>query len=149
MAVTEGQKRAEDLYVEILTPEKVLFKGSATLAVIPGENGDIGILPHHSSFVSTLRPGLITLHLPGKDVKVFFTFSGCLSVTDNTCLLMVEHAEDFLKITLEQIQEEIRGIEGSLSSPLSPEDISMQEEALLIAKEKLKLLNRLHPDAGK
>ena len=49
------------MYIEIITPEKTLFKGEAKLVRVPGSAGSFAMLPGHAPIVSTLEPGIIRI----------------------------------------------------------------------------------------
>lgn len=52
------------LHVDIVTPEKIVFSGSADEIRVPGVNGEFGVLPDHALFLSLLRGGILTLTGP-------------------------------------------------------------------------------------
>jgi F-type H+-transporting ATPase subunit epsilon len=53
------------LQVSIVTPRAVAWKGEADSVQAPGELGEFGVLPQHIPFLSTLRPGLVTVYRGG------------------------------------------------------------------------------------
>lgn len=50
---------AETLHFELVSPEKLLRSGEVYMVVVPGTEGDFGVLPGHAPLVSTIRPGAI------------------------------------------------------------------------------------------
>ena len=50
---------AETLHFELVSPEKLLRSGDVYMVVVPGTEGDFGVLPGHAPLVSTIRPGAI------------------------------------------------------------------------------------------
>lgn len=52
------------LHVDIVTPEKIVFSGSADEIRVPGVNGEFGVLPDHALFLSLLRGGILTVTGP-------------------------------------------------------------------------------------
>ena len=61
---------------DLVSPEKLLFNDEVGMIIIPGKDGDIGVLPGHSKLLSSLRPGRIMVY--GEDKKLlksFFVFS--------------------------------------------------------------------------
>ena len=46
----------------LVSPEKLLFTGEVTQVDVPGSEGDFGVLAGHSPFVTTLRPGILTMY---------------------------------------------------------------------------------------
>ena len=49
---------------ELVTPERLVFSGEASQVVVPGTEGDFAVLPGHSPFISTMRPGILDVTLP-------------------------------------------------------------------------------------
>lgn len=80
---------AEVLKVEIVTPEKVLFSGTAEMLEAPGAEGDFGVLPHHAPFVSLLRKGFVRIHNGGQ-VTEFAVTGGLAQVDAEKCVVLAE-----------------------------------------------------------
>jgi F-type H+-transporting ATPase subunit epsilon len=74
----------------LISPQKILFAGELEMAVLPGSEGDFGVLARHTPFMTTLRAGTITLHqLDGK--KTQFTVStGFADITPEEGIALVE-----------------------------------------------------------
>ena len=53
---------ADTVEFEMVIPENLLFSEKVELVVVPGAEGDFGVLPGHSPFISTLRPGVISIY---------------------------------------------------------------------------------------
>jgi F-type H+-transporting ATPase subunit epsilon len=78
--------------VQLITPEKMLFSGEATMVVAPGTEGDFGVLTGHAPFISTLRPGEITIDLADGSQRKVPVAGGIAEVTPERCLLLIESA---------------------------------------------------------
>ncbi len=57
-------------HFELVSPEKLLFSGEVEQVDVPGAEGDFGVLAGHAPFVSTLRPGILTVHGAGGEQKI-------------------------------------------------------------------------------
>ena len=53
---------ADTLQFELVAPERLIFSGDVEMVVVPGAEGDFGVLPGHSLLLSTLRPGVIEIY---------------------------------------------------------------------------------------
>ena len=84
---------ADTLQVELVTPEKMLFSGEATMVEAPGAEGDFGVLPQHSPLVSLLREGAVTIHTNGT-VKAFNVTGGTAKVNEAGIVILAESAEE-------------------------------------------------------
>jgi F-type H+-transporting ATPase subunit epsilon len=56
--------------LKIISAEKILFEGEATMVTLPGEKGRFTVLPHHASLISTLMPGKIVYRIDGNDQAI-------------------------------------------------------------------------------
>lgn len=83
---------AETLQVELVTPEKMLFSGEATMVEAPGVEGDFGVLPKHSPLVSLLREGSVTIHAEGS-VEAYKVTGGTAEVNESGIVILAEEAE--------------------------------------------------------
>jgi len=79
--------------VKIITPESTLFTGTAEQVQVPGALGDFGVLPGHAPFISTIRPGVVTIEAAGKVSKIAVV-GGIAEVTPERCTLLIERAID-------------------------------------------------------
>ena len=80
------------LELEIVTPEKVLFSDSTDMVVIPGGEGDFGVLMGHAPFLSQIRAGTIDIY-DGDRVNVqIFVEGGIAEVTPKRCTILAEEA---------------------------------------------------------
>jgi F-type H+-transporting ATPase subunit epsilon len=57
-------------HFDLVSPEKLLFSGDVDQVDVPGAEGDFGVLAGHSPFVTTVRPGILTLYREGGALKV-------------------------------------------------------------------------------
>jgi F-type H+-transporting ATPase subunit epsilon len=79
------------LHLEIISPEKMVYKGEAELVVIPGEEGDFGVMPKHSPIVAQLREGEVMIYADANATKLIgsYTISGGYAQTDGvTCTIL-------------------------------------------------------------
>lgn len=80
--------------LDIITPEKILFSADATQVVVPGTLGDFGVLPGHAPFISTIRPGVITIDtVEGIQRKIAIT-GGIAEANPEGCTVLAENAEE-------------------------------------------------------
>jgi len=57
-------------HFDLVSPEKLLFSGDVDQVDVPGSEGDFGVLAGHAPFVTTVRPGILTLYREGAALKV-------------------------------------------------------------------------------
>ena len=97
---------AEDkVEFELVSPEKLLLSREVDMVVIPGAEGDMGVLPKHSPAITTVRPGTIVVYEGGAVTDRIFIAGGFAEVSDNRCTVLAEEAmpvEDIDKASAEQ-----------------------------------------------
>ncbi len=77
---------------ELVSPEHLLVSEQFDMVVVPGSEGDFGVLPDHSPLISTVRPGVIDVHDGGKVVHRVFVGGGFAEVTPERCTILAETA---------------------------------------------------------
>jgi|SRR5215471_4813251 len=60
----------DTFHFELVSPERLLFSGDVEQVDVPGAEGDFGVLPEHAPIVTTLRPGILTVHDAGGEQKI-------------------------------------------------------------------------------
>lgn len=77
---------------ELVSPARLLMSEAVDMIVVPGMDGDIGVLPNHSLLMTTLRPGVIDVHQDGKPRESIFVEGGFCEVTPQRCTVLAEQA---------------------------------------------------------
>jgi F-type H+-transporting ATPase subunit epsilon len=83
---------ADQFQFELVSPERLLLSEPVEMVVVPGVEGDFGVLPGHAPLVSTLRPGVIAVFEGGKVVQRIFVASGFAEVTGERCTVLAQQA---------------------------------------------------------
>ena len=77
---------------EIVSPERLVLSEPVDMAVIPGSEGDFGVLAGHSLLLSTLRPGTIDVWQGDQVVNRLFVAGGFAEVTETRCTILADQA---------------------------------------------------------
>jgi F-type H+-transporting ATPase subunit epsilon len=78
------------LALEIIGPEKLLLARAVDMVVIPGTEGDLGILPGHSKMITSLRGGLVDIYENDKVTDRFFVSGGFAEITETQCAVLAD-----------------------------------------------------------
>jgi F-type H+-transporting ATPase subunit epsilon len=76
--------------LEIISPEKLLLTRDVDMVVIPGTDGDIGVLPGHSKLITGLRGGLVDIYEKGVISGRYFVSGGFAEVTESRCAVLAD-----------------------------------------------------------
>ena len=101
------------LQLEIVTPEKLAYSDEVDAVVLPGSEGELGVLPHHAPLISTLGAGELRLRKGGQE-ESFAIVGGFLQVLPDKVVVMAETADMASEIDLEKAQEARRQAEQAL-----------------------------------
>ncbi len=103
------------LQLEIVTPERLAYSDEVDMVLVPGVEGELGILPHHTPLVSLLGVGELRIR-KGQDEESFAIVGGFLQVRPDKVVVMAETADLASDIDLERAQEARREAERALES---------------------------------
>jgi F-type H+-transporting ATPase subunit epsilon len=132
------------LQLEIVTPEKLAYEGEVDSVVLPGSQGELGVLPHHAPLVSTLGAGELRLRSGGSE-ESFAIVGGFLQVLPDKVVVMAETADMASEIDLEKAQEARRQAEAALESGFHEgADLSAARAALQQALIRIRVAERRH-----
>jgi F-type H+-transporting ATPase subunit epsilon len=76
--------------LEIISPEKLLLARDVDMVVVPGTEGDLGILPGHARLITSLRGGLVDLYENGAITDRFFVTGGFAEITETRCSVLAD-----------------------------------------------------------
>ncbi len=96
---------AEKLRFELVSPEQVLASDDCDMVVMPGAEGDFGVLIEHAPLVALLRPGVVEIYQGDKVEKRLFVAGGFAEVGPKACVLLTEEGlalEGFAKADAER-----------------------------------------------
>jgi F-type H+-transporting ATPase subunit epsilon len=103
------------IQLEIVTPERLAYSDTVDSVVLPGSEGELGVLPHHAPLVSTLGVGELRIRKGGLE-ESFAIFGGFLQVRPDKVVVMAETADLSAEIDLEKAVEARREAERALET---------------------------------
>jgi F-type H+-transporting ATPase subunit epsilon len=119
---------------DLVSPEQLLFNDEAGMIIVPGKDGDIGVLPRHSKVLSSLRPGRVMVYGENKNLlKSFFVTGGFVEINPGKCIVLAEGVNEMSDLDKSSIQQQIQELESGTSD-------SVKEE-LAIAQSKIAALD--------
>ena len=132
------------LQLEIVTPEKLAYQDEVDSVVLPGSEGELGVLPHHAPLVSTLGAGELRLRKGGQE-ESFAIVGGFLQVLPDKVVVMAETADMASEIDLEKAQEARRQAEQALEGGfVEGADLAAARASLQSALIRIRVAERRH-----
>ena len=101
---------------ELVTPERLLISEAVEMVVVPGTEGNFGVLPGHSLLMSTIRPGMIEVYEGQRVTRRIFVAGGFAEVTPERCTVLAEEAAPAGDLDRTAIEAELQVVEGNLPS---------------------------------
>ena len=96
---------------ELATPESLLVSTRADMVVVPGAEGDFGVLPGHAPFISEVRAGVIDIHRAGKVEERIFVAGGFAEVNIKGCTVLSGEAYPLDDLDKGDVEERRRDAE--------------------------------------
>ena len=119
---------------DLVSPENLIFNDEVGMIIVPGKDGDFGVLPGHSKVMSSLRPGRVMVYGEDKNLlKAFFVSGGFAEVNPEKCIVLAESVDQINELEKATIEKEIQELEGQESDS--------SKEQLIIAKAKIDALS--------
>jgi F-type H+-transporting ATPase subunit epsilon len=132
------------IQLEIVTPEKLAYSDSVDEVVVPGSEGELGILPHHTPLVTTLGVGELRIKKGGAE-ESFAIAGGFMQVRPDRVVVMAEMADMASEIDLEKAQEARREAERALEGGFHEEaDLAAARATLQQALLRIRVAERRH-----
>ena len=136
---------AERVEFELVSPERLILSEPVEMVVVPGVEGDFGVLPGHAPMISTVRPGVISIHQGGTVRTRIFVAGGFAEVTPERCTVLAESAVPLAEIDRAEVEGQIATLEEEVTDARSDEERAGWQAQLQAAEAMLACL-RYHGD---
>ncbi|MEW6037764.1 MAG: F0F1 ATP synthase subunit epsilon [Pseudomonadota bacterium] len=143
MSRTEGQAASRLLQVEIVDVCRNIFSGRCSRVVAPAADGEVGILPRHTPFLTRLKPGEIRLRAENGEEQYFYLSGGYMEVQHWEVSILADQVLRSDEIDRDAALEAKRGAERMLRENRIPSERDRAYVELLKALAQLRLLERL------
>ena len=78
----------DNFKLEIISPEKIIFSDDTKMVTLPSYEGDMGILKHHISIITFLRPGIIKVQKKDENSEEFFVQDGTVEYFNDNLVVL-------------------------------------------------------------
>jgi F-type H+-transporting ATPase subunit epsilon len=131
------------LFLEIVTPERVLVSQEVDMVVAPGSDGEFGVLPGHVLFLSGIIPGELR-YTSGSERESMAVTTGFAEVSNDKVSVLVEAAEKVGDIDVDRARKAVERARERLAKERATEDIDFlrAENALKRAIIRLKVAEK-------
>ena len=119
----------------LVMPEREVLATQADMVVVPGSEGDFGVLPGHAPLISTVRPGVLEVFQGTKADRRFLVAGGFAEVTPQRCTVLADEAIPFEDVSADQLFERERTAEREVADATDAAARATAEKNLAIAKD--------------
>ena len=129
----------ERVEFELVTPERLVVSRGVDMVVVPGTEGDFGVLPGHTPMVSSVRPGIVNVYEGREIVERMFVAGGFAEVTAARCTVLADRAVAVDELdraaaeqTLKDAREDLADADTDDARAEAEKQIAIDEEILRI-----------------
>lgn len=123
---------------ELVAPERLLFSAEVDMVVVPGAEGDFGVLPSHSPVIASVRPGVIDIYEGGIDAKFIreriFVAGGFAEVSGSRCTVLAEEASPLKDIDASTLDARLNAARASLAAAETDEERARLSRDIAVAE---------------
>ncbi len=130
---------ADKLHFELVSPEKLLMSTDVDMVVVPGVEGDFGVLINHAPVVSTLRTGILEVH-NGDVPQRLLVRGGFAEVNPEGLTVLAEEATPLADVDREVLEAELKDAEEDVADA---KDDGQLSDAAKVRDRRVEILNVL------
>ena len=93
--------------LQVVTPSMVLVSEPVEMVVVPGSDGQIGVLPRHSKVMSTLDRGVVDIYNDSKVTSRIMIDGGIAEINETSVIILAERAEKLDKANKQNLEEQL------------------------------------------
>ncbi|MDR1424640.1 MAG: F0F1 ATP synthase subunit epsilon [Azoarcus sp.] len=139
---------AMTVHVDIVSAEEQIFSGLAEFVALPGETGELGILPGHMPLMTRIKPGAVRVQVPDQqEEEVIFVAGGILEVQPKLVTVLADTAIRGKDLDEAKALEAKKQAEAALASKSAQIDYAKAQAELLEAVAQIQAIARLRKDA--
>ena len=135
---------AKTLHVDIVSAEQAIFSGEAEMIVVPGEAGELGILPEHAPLLTRIKPGTVRIR-PGTDSaeEVIYVSGGMMEVQPDRVTVLADTSVRAHDLDEAKAMEAERLAKEAISSRTGAMEIAKAQAELAEAVAQLAAIRKL------
>ena len=135
---------AATIHVDVVSAEESIYSGEAEFVVLPGENGELGILPRHTPLITRIKPGAVRIERADTGEEEFvFVAGGILEVQPGTVTVLADTAIRGKDLDEAKAAEAKRQAEEALKNAKSDIDVARAQSELAVYAAQIAALRRL------
>ncbi len=122
---------------ELATPEALVASVAVDMVVVPGAEGDFGVLPGHAPFISTVRAGVIDVYEGDKIDQRIFVADGFAEVNERGCTVLSSEAYPLDTLDRGEVEERLKAAQDELADADSDAERDKAEAEIAVCEAML------------
>ena len=98
---------ADTLTFDLVSPERLLISEEVTMVVVPGSEGDFGVMVGHTPVITTLRPGVVEVHPSSGDQQRIYVRGGFAETTGDNLTILAEEAINLADLDRAKLEQRL------------------------------------------
>ena len=132
------------IHVDVVSAEASIFSGEAKFVALPGENGELGILPRHTPLITRIRPGAVRIQkADGSGEEFVFVAGGILEVQPGTVTVLADTAIRGGDLDEAKASEAKRAAELAIKNAKSDIDLAAAQSEFATMAAQLAAIQKL------
>ena len=132
------------LHVDVVSAEGSIFSGEAKFVALPGESGELGILPRHTPLITRIKPGAVRIQRADNGEEEFvFVAGGILEVQPGTVTVLADTAIRGRDLDEAKAMEALKAAEESKARATDKAEVATVEAELASVAAQLAAIQKL------
>ena len=132
-----------NIHVDVVSAEQSIFAGEAKFVALPGESGELGILPGHTPLITRIRPGAVRIEKADGDEEFVFVAGGILEVQPNKVTVLADTAIRGHDLDEAKATEAKKAAEEAMQNRSSDIDFAHAQSEFVMAAAQLAAIAKL------
>ncbi|CAM5181771.1 F0F1 ATP synthase subunit epsilon [Oligella ureolytica] len=125
------------LKLDVVSAEKSLYSGTVKMVVLPGESGELGVLPGHTPLITRIRPGTVRITREDDSQEIVFVAGGILEVQPYAVTVLADVAIRLEELDAAKAEESRRKAQETLKNAATPHEAAKIEAELALLQAQV------------
>ena len=137
------------LHVDVVSVEENVFSGEASFVALPGESGELGIMPRHTPLITRIKPGAVRIKRASDGAEEFvFVAGGILEVQPDRVTVLADTAIRGKDLDEAKAAEAKKAVEAALTNAKGDFDVAKAQSELTVLAAQLAAIRRFRGHGG-
>ena len=136
------------IHVDVVSAEEQIFSGEASFVALPGESGELGIMPRHTPLITRIKPGAVRIKRADGAEEFVFVAGGILEVQPDRVTVLADTAIRGKDLDEAKATEAKKAAEAALTNAKGDFDVAKAQGELAVLAAQLSAIRRFRGQAG-